>query len=130
MNGPLIVKDNPRFTPGRVLVDRESQVVAHVFHPGAAQEIADLEQARRDPDFSFEIERLITCFSSQLNRSQQFYDLGVDYDISPYQDGLNRIDRAIGLLKKFRQETQQMAQHEHAWNESGYCSICGADGNA
>jgi hypothetical protein len=94
MNGPLFVDDNPRFTPGRILVDKNSQVVAHVFQSGAAKEILELERDRRDPDFTTEIDRLISIFPSQLNRSQQYYDLGsYDGSISPYQDGLNRIDR-------------------------------------
>lgn len=89
MNGPLLVEDNHRFTPGRILVDNNSQVVAHVFQSGAAKEILELERDRRDPDFTTEIDRLISIFLSQLYRSQQYYDLGsYDRSISPYEDGL------------------------------------------
>ena len=131
MNGPLTVEDNPRFTPGRILVDRESQVVAHVFQTAAAQEIADLERDRRDPDFLLEIKRLVDCYPSQLNRSEQAFSLAsYDGSISPYQQGLNCVDQAIGRLKTLRKEIQELARHHCQYGQSGFCSVCGADGNA
>jgi hypothetical protein len=129
MNGPLFVEDNPRFTPGRILVDNNSQVVAHVFQSDAAKEILELESDRRDPDFTTEIDRLISIYPGQLDRSQQYYDLGsYDGSISPNQDGLDRIDCAIGQVKNLRREIQELAVHQ-PWGNSGYYSICGADGN-
>jgi hypothetical protein len=131
MNGPLFVEDNPRLIPGRILVDRESQVVAHVFQAGAAQEIADLERDRRDPDFLTEIKRLIDCYPAQLNRSEQAFSLAsYDGTISPYQQGLKCVDQAIGRLKTLRKEIQDLAQHQCTWSDSGFCSVCSADGNA
>jgi hypothetical protein len=131
MNGPLFVEDNPRSTPGHILVDKNSQVVAHVSQSGAVKEILELERDRRDPDFTTEINRLISIFPSQLNRSQHYCDLGsFDGSTSPYQDSLHPIDRATGQLKNLRREIQALAVHQHLWGNSGYCSICGADGNA
>lgn len=49
---------------------------------------------------------------------------------SPYRHYLGRIDASIGLLKRFRRDVQGLSKHAHEWNESDYCSICGADGRA
>lgn len=49
---------------------------------------------------------------------------------SPYRFYLGRIDAAIGHLKRFRRDVQELSKHAHDWNESDYCSICGADGRA
>lgn len=49
---------------------------------------------------------------------------------SPYPEALGEIDAAIGRLKRFRREVQQLAGHAHKWGSDDYCRICGADGRA
>lgn len=77
-----------------------------------------------------EIEQAISFLPSKISRSQNYFELATPNGLSPYQTGLNEIDHAIGLLKRTRREIQELAQHLHEWSESGYCCICGQDGNA
>jgi len=49
---------------------------------------------------------------------------------SPYPSVLADIDATIGMLKGFRRDVQSLGGHCHDWNDSDYCSICGADGRA
>lgn len=38
--------------------------------------------------------------------------------------------RMIRVLNHGVRDVRYMRDHEHKWNESGFCWICGADGNA
>ncbi len=48
----------------------------------------------------------------------------------PYRRVLGDIDTTIGFLKHYRAEIQRLAHHEHDWDSTDYCSICGTDGRA
>ena len=60
-------------------------------------------------------------------RSQEYYDLaGIgpeDGCYPPLYDLKKALQRALS-------EVRQMERHEHVWNESDYCDICGNDGRA
>ncbi len=77
-----------------------------------------------------EIEQAISMLLLKVVRSQNYFELATPDGPSPYQTGLKEIDHAIGLLKRTRREIQELAQHIHEWPESGFCCICGQDGNA
>lgn len=82
-------------------------------------------------DFLTAIEVVATAMPGTLSRSQNYFDLSDADGPSPYQTGLNYIDFAIGRLKTLRRDVQELSQHEHDWSpETGFCYICGADGNA
>lgn len=48
----------------------------------------------------------------------------------PYRRVLGEIDSAIGFLKTFRRDMQELRDHRHEWQEDDYCAICHADGRA
>lgn len=41
----------------------------------------------------------------------------------PYADAERELEQALTDLRAMR-------SHRHAWDENGFCGVCGADGNA
>ncbi len=47
-----------------------------------------------------------------------------------YRDAQKQIGRLIETARRAAREIKGLRAHRHDWNESDYCSICGADGRA
>ncbi len=85
-----------------------------------------------NPDFQLMdvVETLLQAQESRTRRQQEYFGLGDCDGQSPYSVALAQIDAAIGRLKQARCAMQSLSQHQHQWDASDYCAICGADGRA
>lgn len=91
----------------------------------ANQQYIDIDQEqeedRHENPYTYELGELIR----KANRAEEYYDLAGGFDFqSPLQDLEDALKRAF-------EEVYDLRHHEHIWSrESGFCMVCGRDGNA
>ena len=66
---------------------------------------------------------------TELARSQECIDLSGESG-NAYTPAIEEAEQAINDLRQYILDVNSLANHTHNWNNNGFCSICGADGNA
>lgn len=133
MTPPLIYRECLRYISDTALqVEyRAHQGSSHSSHCFACLEEMHHRGMGIAPELSLleDVERHVAVDLQKACRTAQ-YEESAGENVTAYRDLMGRIDRSIGVLKRFRREVQAVAKHAHQWDNDDYCSICGADGRA
>ena len=88
-------------------------------------------QQHQQFDFSAEAISLnARRYVHETGRRAQYAELAGESTVPVYKARLAEIGRAIAALKRAHADLSELQAHAHEWNDDGFCSICGADGNA